>query len=357
MASYRQTSKVKSGSGTVATGSVNMAYTHGDTVQITGSGFGTMPTFAFAGGSAGPLETTSVGLTPTSPANTSGPTAVTGFNWTRFATLASILDDSSRGKCIGYTGGASGGESSQEYRFPSTVPTGGKLMIKYYGRYSAVNSGGIGPQYKWARLQSGVSDIADTVHNAVFTYHVINGGNMVITNSVGGTGSDVWYPGTNALPNMDGVWRRVEKKIIAGTQGSYNGSYRIRAYSGIAPAYVTSSSVNNRDLQSQVMTYPDAERYIAYTWQNWWGNGFTNGTFAIDDHYVQLGSFACVEVWDTPDPATATKREIQEPLSWSDSSISVRLNKGGLSPGTYYIVVLADSTSDVVLASKQIRIL
>lgn len=330
-------------------------FAHGDSVTITGSGFGSMPTFAFAGGSQGVLETTSVGVTPDSGVNTSGPGAA-GFNWIRFnntGSNATIFSDSTRGKVLSYDFGADSGEVAQEYRFASTIALGGKVMVKYHGKYDLTDTDpgqtGPGSQIKFARLQCGTSDISDTNHNMVFTFLVSN--YMHYVNSLGGTGAETNYLGDSSnFPARNNVWSRVEKKITAPTsQGASNGRiiYRAIRIGGTVGSYYSNTTMNSN---------PDAERHSAYTWQNWIGNGMIANRVSLDDHYVSMGTFKCVELWNTDTPSTATLREIQEPTSWSDTSITVRLNRGGLADGNYKLVVLDDSESDVVLASRDVTL-
>jgi hypothetical protein len=109
-------------------------------------------------------------------------------------------------------------------------------------------------------------------------------------------------------------------------------------------------------MNSQYISTSDANLANAWTYQNFSGNGNTSLHFAWDDHFIQVGSFACVELWDTNDPATVTRREIQEPTSWSNTSITIRGNVGGFPTGPGYVVVLADSISDVVVAAVAVTV-
>jgi hypothetical protein len=179
------------------------------------------------------------------------------------------------------------------------------------------------------------------------------GGSMAYCNSAGGVGADTWYLPSG--PVAGGVWQRVELKIIPSAQGSHNGQVYYRSISSSVPGYISGTAAGSgRQLQSQVQNYANSNRYRAFTWQNWWGNGRTNAAFAIDDHFAQTGSFACVELWNSLTPSSATQRQSQKPTAWSASSITVRLNRGGLPNGTYYLVALDDSVADTVLASREI---
>lgn len=350
-------------------------FAHGDLVEITGSGFGsTMPTFFFAGGANGVLENTTTGQTPNSGNNVEGGTTSNGFNWTRFSATepyGTIINDGSRGKVVGVVGSGRG-ESSSECRFSSGVGLNSRIMVKDYCRYDAVTqtlaefvaSGGneleYGPQWKLGTFMAGFTDISDN-NGSNFKFTMLFDSPMAYCVPGGGTGADTWYlPGGNNTPVINGTWQRSERKIITPTaQGTANGQVYYRVCRNTSSGYVSdTASGSNAQLQSECNLYPNSLRYTAFTWQDWWGNGLIDGSFAHDDHYISVGSFACVELWPTTDPATSphNQREIQEPTAWADGSITVRLNRGGLSDGTYYLVVLADSVSDTVLASRQITL-
>lgn len=307
-----------------------------------------MPAFAFTGGNAGPLETTTVGSTPT------GVSAfATGWCWDRFninSIVGKAFNDSTRGKVIRISD-AGTGEATHEYTFPSTIGVSSKLMVKYYGRYSVTGSIA-GRQIKAVRICAGTSDIIDSNHNYLYTQR--DGEEHIYVNSSGTADQDVWDFGSES-DFIDGTWKRFEHKIVTGTQGNRDGQTYFRR--NLNGSYLSDTATSTgRDIQSQVYTYPTTDRYGSCMWQQWWGNGYSNGDFAIDDHYISMGTFKCVELWNSLTPASATIREIQEPTSWSSTSVTVRLNKGGVAPGSYYLVVLDDTVTDTVLASRAITV-
>lgn len=334
-------------------------FAHGDDVTITGTGFGsTMPTFLFAGGATGILETTTTGQTPNGGTNADGsPSGSIGFNWTRFRgisdTDAVVINDGTRGKVIGKS--STYEECSQECKFSTGVGFSSKIMVKFWARYNCALGGPGDDQYKIADLMAGTSDISDN-NGSNFKITWLLGQGMAYNVPSGGTGAETWYlPDT---PDVDNQWQRFEQKIITpSAQNTSNGQMYYRITRNSVESYMSASGANaSTQLQSGVNMYPNSLRYNAYAWQNWGGNGLTANGMGIDDHFVQVGSFACVELWNTNNPATATVREIQEPTAWADGSITVRLNKGGLPAGNYYLVVLADSVADTVLASLPITV-
>jgi hypothetical protein len=336
-------------------------FAHGDLVEIEGSGFPSEPTtILFAGGANGPLETTTTGQTPDQGNNQESASTTIGFNWTRYLsteTPAVIVSDGTRGKVLGKTHSGDG-ETSQEARFSSGVGLNGRVMVKYYFRFDGTEDFGQSPQFKLGTVQAGLSDVADAGCSSVkFTY---NSGQAYAYQSPSScaTGAETWaLPGGSNEPEPDGNWHRFDIKIVApSAQGASNGQIWYRATENAVASYVSDTGNNLGIQMSAVNLYPNSLRYTAYFWQNWNGNGFTNGTYAVDDHYVSVGSFASVELWNSCTPASATLREMQEPTSWSSSSITVRLNRGGLSNGTYYLVVLDDAVADTVLECMEIEL-
>lgn len=318
------------------------SFAHGDSVEITGSGFGSSPTFTFTGGANGPFETVS---------NAQSPAAKSGWNWSRFGAPWKVITDGTRGKCVGQQMVEDTIFNwSSEYTLPSSVPEGGKLYITYWAKSS--NDIGSG-QWKMLRIQQ-ASDIAD---DGQTTYLKLFGSNDFVELS----GSQNFYGDSgDGYIDANNTWMRVEIKLTAGTQGNRNGSIRYRVFRGSSvpsdSGVDMESAPGNYDIRTQHYSYNNSGRYSSLLWQNYCGNGAGSPYFSIDDQYVQVGSFKRVELWNALSKASATLREIQEITSWSGSAVTVRLNKGGLSAGTYYLVVLDDNYVDTVLASRQIEV-
>lgn len=326
-------------------------FAHGDSVTITGSGFGTMPTFFFAGGAAGQIEATAAGNTPSSSANQEGDSAPAGMNWQRFRNpvFMTVFNDSTRGKVVRFVDGTTDSQSTVEYKLATgdRIPVGGKFFIAYYARYGMADIGSpFDPQIKFTRINAGQTDIVDTQHNLLCTF-LVNEHNLYL-HSAGGTGTQHQsFSGANC-PTLDNAWNFVTHKLTAPTsQGAANGRFLYRAQ--------RTSAVQSYRSFTNLNAYTDSTRWGNFMWQNGWFNGFA-GECALDDLFVQWGSFKCVQLWNNANPSLATLREIQEPTVWADGSITVRLNKGGLSAGDYTLVVLADSEADTVLASRSITV-
>jgi hypothetical protein len=66
----------------------------------------------------------------------------------------------------------------------------------------------------------------------------------------------------------------------------------------------------------------------------------------MDDFYIQRGTLARVEIGDRSSWKSCTWREIQKPSAWSNSSITIQLNRGSFQQGqtAYLYVVDANGT-------------
>lgn len=344
----------------VAGGGGGDSFSHGDQITITGSGFGASnPMKYFSGGTDGVLEQTSTSAVPNEGANSNDATATTNsMNWIRFDRDPVVEVDGTRGKVAYYTLTSSGSnniECSSEYRFASTIPTGGKLLMQYWMKASFSGSGDPS-QYKLFRI-CGDSDITDTATNLVCHYlaesnniHENPGGSSVLM--YGGDGNGYWEKNLG--------WQRIEVFIEPGTQGNRDGQVNMRVFDGTnSPSFQDfgSGSPNFYDIRTDCLCYPAATRYGSVIWQNWVGNGYTNLTGSSDDHFVATGSFARVELWNSATPSLAFNRNSQRATSWAGTSITIdNLNADGFSAGAAVLVVLSDSRTDTVLATKNITI-
>jgi hypothetical protein len=64
--------------------------------------------------------------------------------------------------------------------------------------------------------------------------------------------------------------------------------------------------------------------------QNYFGNGYDGASVVIqhDDHYVQYGSLARIELTNSATWGQETASEVQTPVSWADGIVVRNLNLG-----------------------------
>lgn len=326
--------------------SVAGAVTHGDTVTITGSGFGsTIPTFSFLGGADGILEN---GTTNQTPADQSG------WTFSRFNVFPKIGSDGTRGKCfINTLDGSSNFECCTSYDMGAgnTIAAGGKMYVSYMMRAAMDLASNGQDQFKIWRIGK-ADNISDD--DTQIWQNYFDGTIQVHENPTGS--SDTYYDGSYWSPSSS--WKRVEIKLQASTQGGANGILEIRmGFDGVSvPAILQATSAGDSRELTQMRNYPDANRYRYFMLHLGIFNGPTNMVLATDDHYVQSGSLKRVECWSSLTPSSATRRELQKPTSWSDGSIDIKFNKGAFASGAAYLVVLDNQFTDTVLGSKAITI-
>lgn len=323
-------------------------FAHGDSVTITGSGFGTHPMdIDFLGGVGGPIESTALNGTPSN-------TSAWVFN--DFGAPPVVKSDSVRGKTFMNTLSGSGDATTYEsnvYNVFSSkrIAPGAEIYWTYvlWANYTGTAST---RQFKLFRIGKSQTVVDENTNVLI---HCLNGSTNLNENTGGsyvlmdGSGTG-WTPGDR--------WVRVEVAYIVGTQGGSDGNYQIRfSYPNGSGTWTKSNwmtfSGGGRN-NTQVLSYPDSNRYGYIGWQHGIFNGLTNMTLKWDDAYVQRGTFKRVELRKTL--GANEVGEIQSITSWSDTSVTIKLNQGGLAAGDYYLVVLGDSANDSVLASKQITI-
>ncbi len=75
-------------------------------------------------------------------------------------------------------------------------------------------------------------------------------------------------------------------------------------------------------------------------------NEIVNMSFDIDDVYID-SSWARIEIGDKPDFDSCTHREVQVPISWSDSSVEFSVNQGSFQNGDSVYLFVVDSDGNV----------
>lgn len=161
-------------------------------------------------------------------------------------------------------------------------------------------------------------------------------------------------PWTEAHPQAR-AWNRVEIYIDRGAVDTFTGSL---SYSILRPGQgkvfeelMTQLKLWRSD--SSCRNPQDPWRYFQV--QNYWDDDGSNGApmftgeradFFFDDIYLQFGTQARVEMGDRPVYDDCTRLEIQPPTSWGDGSIALTVNRGSFASGsTVYLFVVRDDGS------------
>ena len=69
--------------------------------------------------------------------------------------------------------------------------------------------------------------------------------------------------------------------------------------------------------------------------------GTWSGSYKFDDIYVDY-TWARVEMCDSPTWATCKHREVQPPVAWSNTNITIQMNRGTFQPGQQVFIYVLD---------------
>lgn len=307
--------------------------------RASGASFGTHALdIEFVGGPSGHLETSPLGqdssfgnwLLADSP----------GFDAAKV-----IVDDAERGQVWYADSSAASGSQNATFRYDrgSTIGENEKVYISWMTkRRKNVGDG----QWKMFRI-SYENDISDDGGEA--TWFNWTGGNpdqLIFRPESGPSGGQTTGLFGGGLPSTDDKWFRMEWELTTSTEGVKDGLSVLRRHDRDDTPDVTgwSWSQEQSPLYPAVITYNNSRRYRWFLWQNFRGNGLTDHEIWMDDAYIQVGTFARIEIGDNADYGLANRLEIQRPLSWADGQIDFELNLGGFSPtDNLYLYVINDS--------------
>lgn len=328
------------------------AYSHGDEVTIAGAGFGSLPTFLFAGGATGRIETGSIGA---DSANTGGfllsaerPKEI-AVDPERGNVWRSEISDGNSG--TGDNGVIVGDWGSQ-------VPSGSRQLVQWFSKIESDAT-----QYQWKQYRNEITNnFVDGGPEQVISGWLSSGGRYFMNRpdvDPGSAGASTNYASVDGSmqPLATPTWMAHRIYTQFSDTDTANGT----------TAFETLVNGNQHMIfRSTALKHFGAgitDRYRYHVWQNYGGN-FSNGepTYHrvwMDDLYIQVAGpgvdLISVYLCDTPNFADRTVCEFQRPLSgWSNTSAKIELNRGGLSDGEYYLVVVANENTQ--LASKQITL-
>jgi hypothetical protein len=321
------------------------SFAHGDTVAITGSGFGTHArNFGYLGTT---IEATAAGaeIGTLSGWNLDGG-SVGGVRSEKRG-----YDDSVRGRVLSSTYSSGFPDAALTRDTGASVGLGETVYITYWVYLTGLNNFSSG-QVKLIRFRVN-DDVVDNTPDVYLSISNHNGGAFAVqpNPSSGHTASNNY-----SSPIAQNGWYRVEKILVyPSTQGSSTGQALIRVHNGSGVPSNLSFSHSSGATNTNINLYPSSSRSRYCLFQGYFGNGITAGTLRQDDHYVQVGTRKRVELCNNATYASSTRREIQPLSAWSDTSVSVTLNKGGFTAGTYYLHVIGES--DTSLGSREVVVL
>lgn len=297
----------------------------GESISITGSGFGVGPSnVEWLGGAGGNIESGT-------PGNSFSKTdwAVDGsFNIPKY----SSAQYHSGSKSIYCNPVADGDYNSIfKYGLPVPVSSTGKLFLSFWVRMSP--SAGKGwNQWKINRF-SALDTIKDGLNQLVLSSwdDGEKGTQLCVDPNV------VSYTSVSVEPvYTTDTWQRIDIWIEA---GATNGSFTITQYI---------SGVSKRiDTVSPYPTHRSGSAWNYIIWQNYLGNGSSGeADIFYDDIYISNGSQARVEIGNAATYSACTHMEIQPSTSWASGAITATLNRGsfGSTDSVYLYIIAADGS-------------
>jgi len=314
----------------------------GETFTITGTGFGTHDLdIEFLGGADGHLRTAALG-------------ADSSFGSWSIDTVYNpdkvIVDDANRGKSweLDYTGETGTLNGIARFDYGSGIAANTEVMVGYWAYIRTDETTG---QWKMLRVKSdsGISDSGGEI--TMFNHFGGAGKQLILRPDDALGGNDISGYGGN-YPASDGVWTFVELLLKTSTQGVADGD--IKQVRHIEGSVYEPAALTGYFPADATMTYGETLRWRYFTFQNYMGNGFGSADdplkVGMSDAYIQVGTTKRVYLTDNATFASSTWREIQEPLTWSDTSVTGTLNHANRSAGSYFIHIIEGV--DTVLASQ-----
>ncbi len=215
------------------------------------------------------------------------------------------------------------------------VPPQTKILTSYYVK-AKLKLGGTNGQWKMQRSHVG-KDVADARGRAnVYAWNTGCQGSIQYDDASYYT---LWggYGGVN--PAYDDQWRRLDTFIKTSNYSAYDGVFQCVSYHPtglVVPAQLfTSISIDpTATLPNGILTYSAAaDHHTHLVLQNYFGNGDIGpfgGEVWMCDIVVQIGSWKRLELCNSANYATATIRERQRVVSWTDTLIGYVLDAKSL---------------------------
>ena len=309
--------------------SVSGAVTQGNTVQISGSNFGTHSLEVEWLGNA--IEQGADG----SDFSKAGWDNNWGWSNAKYTSGAIHSGSKSLKVIVDSPSGLYNGIFS--FQLANPVKADGTLYVTWWVRKDNQDNTG---QWKMLRL-SGNKTIVDGAQELVlFNWNPYNGGgSKQIVLDPGTSNDQTRWPGDTYFAFGDNNWYRQELVIKASSLNQNNGTATLTRYDNV--------SVNSYSAGANLRTHVNSSDTYSYViWQNYVGNGLQTANIWFDDVYIQPTA-ARVELCDAPSWGARTHCEIQVPTAWSGTAITIKANTGSFTNGKPAYLYVLDAGGNV----------
>lgn len=337
--------------------------THGSSVTITGSSFGTKSTATpvawdnFSQDSVGSAPTSTATMGSWTNVGWDSATGVTPFTVStavqRFSGSRSVYANMNREMRACFAGGSDSQTWFVQYWF-------------YLGPGFAFNSSNMSSlgNIKFFRMWSTGSDTANVRVSADGTYDV-----AVTCESIGG--SENWNPVISGYKYIDQVmgysdpgyvdptctgWKHFENDVTTGSWHLFQFEYKdssVGGSDGVIRWWFDGKLILNRsDFRTRDSSNQSFKRPQTVGFYNSHSADGSSAAFYMSDVYID-NTWARVEIGDASTYAACTHKEIQPATAWTDNadptsdSITVTLNQGSFADESTAYVYVVDSTGAV----------
>lgn len=191
-----------------------------------------------------------------------------------------------------------------------------------------------------------VVEVADVGHGGYSVgWTPVNSSGKTIDQTLGHSAPSEILPGDLGWRNYDngdipkGTWHLFQFEYKESSIDNYDGVFRWWFDGKLI--------VNVNDVRTRTTAQPSSMRPSVVGWYNSHGTGADgNDHFYLDDAYIDT-SWARVEIGNASTYNACTLREIQIPASWSNGSVSVKVNQGAFSNGTSAYLYVVDPNGSV----------
>ncbi len=135
-----------------------------------------------------------------------------------------------------------------------------------------------------------------------------------------------------------GSWHLFQFQVEESSVGNYDGTFKWWINGALV--------VDVDDIRTRTSSQSSSMRPLVVGWYNSHGNGADgNDHFYLDDAYID-NSWARVEIGNRSTYEQCTVREIQNPTSWSNNSVSIIVNQGQFQNGQVGYLYVIDEDGD-----------
>jgi len=296
----------------------------GGTLILTGTDFGVNESVSeFVGGSSGHIEQTAEGQDSSfgnwriAEGNGNDAAAFVTSDNARSGDKTWVVDSDYNG--------------SLRYDYGAEIPENTDVFVSWWVRFD-IDDEDTG-QWKMFRL-SHHNDIQDSGTELVmFNWFGGNGDQLIIRPDSCPEGSNAvsYYGGK--YPEVENHWVRMDQYIHTSNKGQKDGYNATVRLDDNVERSMWSSSSDPESKYPFVYSYTSDLRYRWFIWQNYRGNGLDSLKVWMDDIYIQVGSFARVELGNAATLQDSNVRDIQRVKSWDNGQIQIEFNPGGFKVG------------------------